>query len=353
MLSLDSNALPMSETSAQETVRIMPSELESVFNRILLKHKFSPEKAKATAKIFVDNSVDGVYTHSVNRFPRLISYVKKGYVNPEADAVCKHAMGAIEQWDGRSGIGVVNAMRCTDRAMEIAKVHGIGCVSLAFTNHWMRGGAYGWRAAKAGFAFIGWTNTMGNTPAWGALDNKLGNNPLVMAVPYENEAIVLDMAMSQYSYGAMEMQRLKGGQLPVPGGFDKNGNLSTDPDAILETKRTLPIGYWKGAGLSLLLDLLATVLSGGLSVAGIDKQPAEANLSQVFIAFDLTRLHHYKALPEIIQAIIEDYHSSVPEKPSARVRYPGENVLRLRKENSSKGIPVLKQVWEEILSLER
>src|SRR5690606_12554923 len=106
-----------------------------------------------------------------------------------------------------------------------------------------------------------------NTPAWGALDNKLGNNPLVMAVPYENEAIVLDMAMSQYSYGAMEMQRLKGGQLPVPGGFDKNGNLSTDPDAILETKRTLPIGYWKGAGLSLLLDLLATVLSGGLSVA--------------------------------------------------------------------------------------
>ncbi len=342
----------MSATSQQEYLRIMPSEMESLFYRVLLKHNLTPEKAKATAKIFVDNSVDGVYTHGVNRFSRLVSYIMKGYVKPEADAVCRHALGAIEQWDGKSGMGVINAIGCTDRAMEIAKTHGIGCVTLAYTNHWMRGGAYGWRAAKAGFAFIGWTNTMGNTPAWGALDNKLGNNPLVMAVPYENEAIVLDMAMSQYSYGAMELQSLKGEKLPVPGGFDKNGNLSADPDAILETKRTLPIGYWKGAGLSLLLDVLATVLSGGLSVVDIDRQPAECNVSQVFIAIDLSHLHHYKTIPDMIHNIIDDYHSSLPARPMEKVRYPGEKVLQLRKENAVKGIPVLKQVWDEIQSLD-
>jgi 3-dehydro-L-gulonate 2-dehydrogenase len=340
-------------SNAPEYLRIKPSVMEARFFDILLENEFSTDKARDTARIFVDNSKDGVYTHSVNRFPRLIQYVRNGHIKPQMDAICKHAFGAMEQWDGQSGNGVTNANKCTDRATELAEKHGIGCVTLAYTNHWMRGGAYGWRAAKAGYAFIGWTNTLANTPAWGALNNKLGNNPLVLAVPYESEAIVLDMAMSQYSYGAMEMQRLKGEKLPVPGGYDKDGNLSTDPDAILQTQRTLPIGYWKGSGLSLLLDVLATVLSGGLSVAEISKLPAECNVSQVFIAINLSGLHHYKSIQDLIRNIISDYHSSTPEKSGSSVRYPGERILKLRKDNDEQGIPVLKKVWDEIESLKR
>jgi 3-dehydro-L-gulonate 2-dehydrogenase len=343
----------MASNEAAEYFRIKPAVMEAKFNEILLQHGFSHEKARDTAKIFTDNSKDGVYTHSVNRFPRLIQYVRDGHIKPENDAVCKHAFGAVEQWDGQSGIGVINANKCTDRAMELAEKHGIGCVTLAYTNHWMRGGAYGWRAAKAGFAFIGWTNTIANTPAWGALTNKLGNNPLVMAVPYESEAIVLDMAMSQYSYGAMEMERLKGGKLPVPGGYDKDGNLSTDPDSILQTQRTLPIGYWKGSGLSLLLDLLATVLTGGNSVSEISKLPAECDVSQVFIAINISGLSHFKGIHDLITNVITDYHAATPEKPGNKVRYPGERILRLRKENEDQGIPVLKKVWEEIESLKK
>ena len=109
------------------------------------------------------------------------------------------------QWDGQSGVGVLNAMMCTERAMTLASKFGMGCVALANTNHWMRAGAYGRKAANAGFAFIGWTNTNSNTPAWGAVDARLGNNPLIMAVPYGSDAIVLDMAMSQYSYGALDL----------------------------------------------------------------------------------------------------------------------------------------------------
>jgi 3-dehydro-L-gulonate 2-dehydrogenase len=325
--------------------------MESVYYNILVKHGFSPEKAKATAQIFTNNSIDGVYTHSVNRFPKFIQYVREGHVKPERDAVLKSAVGSIEQWDGQSGVGVINAINCTDRAMALAKTHGMGCVALARTNHWMRGGAYGWQAAKAGFAFIGWTNTNANTPAWGALNAKLGNNPLVMAVPYQGEAIVLDMAMSQYSYGAMELHSLKGEKLPVAGGYDKDGKLTDDPKAIMETRRTLPVGYWKGSGLSLLLDILATVLSGGLSVAEIDKLPAECNVSQVYIAINLAGLDHHQRIPQLIHEIIKDYHASTPENSSRSVRYPGERVLQIREENTNKGIPVLKEVWNEIMAL--
>lgn len=334
-----------------DSIRVSADEMTSTYQRILLKHGFSPEKARVTAQLFTDNGLDGIYTHSVNRFPKFIQYVQEGHVRPDMEAVCKNSNGSIEQWDGQSGVGVINALVCTDRAMALARQHGMGCVALARTNHWMRGGAYGWKAAKAGFAFIGWTNTVSNTPAWGALDSKLGNNPLVMAVPYQGEAIVLDMAMSQYSYGAMELYRLKGERLPVAGGYDSDGKLSDDPDAIMKSRRTLPVGYWKGSGLSLLLDVLATILSGGLSVSEISKLPAECNVSQVFIAVDLSALHHYKAIPTLIQQIIDDYHQSVPEAGLKSVRYPGERILQTRAENTAKGVPVLKQVWEEILGL--
>ena len=234
--------------------------------------------------------------------------------------------------------------------MELARQNGIGCVALAHTNHWMRGGYYGWQAAKKGFVFIGWTNTLGIMPAWKALDSRLGNNPLVMALPFRDEAIVLDMAMSQYSYGAMELAVLKKEQLTVEGGFDKEGRLTKDPATILESRRPLSIGYWKGAGLSLLLDILATVLSSGLSVASISKNKAEYGLSQVFICIDPSRLSNHSAVAAVVQNIIDDYKQSIADG-DAKIIYPGEGVLQKRKKNTEQGIHVLQKVWDEVLSL--
>ena len=259
-------------TAPVQFLKIPVPVMESEFKRILLNYGFSEDKANTCAHIFTINSLEGVYTHGVNRFAKFIKYVSDGYTKPEKEPVCIHRAGAIEQWNGQLGPGPLNALVCTDRAMEIAREQGMGCVALANTNHWMRGGTYGWRAAKQGYVFIGWTNTIKNMPAWGGIDAKLGNNPLVIAIPYQQEAIVLDMAMSQFSDGALDLHHLKNQQLPVPGGFDKNGVLTTDPGAIRESERTLPIGYWKGAGLSLLLDILAAMLSGGFPVAEISKQ---------------------------------------------------------------------------------
>jgi len=246
----------------------------------------------------------------------------------------------------------LNAIHATDSALQLAQQHGIGCVALANTNHWMRGGTYGWQAAKAGFVFIGFTNTTALMPTWGAVSNKLGNNPLVIALPYGEEAIVLDMAMSQYSFGALELAAMKQEQLPVFGGFDTNGQLTTDPGAIRASRRPLPIGYWKGAGLSLLLDILAAVLSGGLSVHEIAQQRSEMAVSQVFIAIDINKLGNHSAIAQVVANIITDYHQSIPENNKS-ITFPGERVLQTRNRNLSNGIPVLKLVWDEILQLSR
>jgi 3-dehydro-L-gulonate 2-dehydrogenase len=331
-----------------DTLYIPFDEMKTVFRSILLQNHFSNEKAEACAEIFAINSLDGVYSHGVNRFASFVQMIKEGHVVPDAEPFLRHAAPALEQWDGALGPGVLNAVRATDRAVQLAKKNGLGCVTLANTNHWMRGGYYGWQAAKAGCVFMGWSNTIANMPAYGANDARLGNNPLVIAVPFRDEAIVLDMAMSQFSYGAMQMAALKGEALPVYGGYDEKGELTKDPSIIMTTGRTLSVGYWKGAGLSLLLDIVAAVLSGGLAVHQVSQQKAEKGLSQVFIAIALERLQNFQGINACIQNIISDYKQSAGE---SEILYPGERVMQKRIQNREKGIPVVRKVWEEIVAL--
>ena len=324
--------------------------MKSEFVRILTKFGFTGSKADQCAGIFTLNSLEGVYSHGVNRFPRFVEYLRKGFIIPDAEPSPVRLAGALEQWDGNLGPGPLNAILATERAMEIASRNGIGLVAMGNTNHWMRGGTYGWMAARKGFAFIGWTNTEANMPAWGAKDFRLGNNPLVFAVPYEDEAVVLDFAMSQFSYGKMEIYQLDGKQLPYPGGYNNKGELTTDPAEILLTRRALPIGYWKGSGLSLLLDILASILSGGLSTHEISHREAEYAVSQVFIAIYIDKLKNSGSVERSIHDIIRNLKESEPAESGPKIRYPGENIVAVREENTRKGIPVNKEVWEKILT---
>jgi 3-dehydro-L-gulonate 2-dehydrogenase len=332
-------------------INIPADEMKQLFTAILLKHGFKNDRAATCAAIFTANSLDGIYTHGVNRFPRFIEYIQKGYVDKNAEPTLQQSLGGIQQWNGNLGAGILNAIHATGTATKLAAEFGIGCVALANTNHWMRGGTYGWQAAKAGFVFIGWTNTTALMPAWGATNVKLGNNPLVIAIPYKDEAIVLDMAMSQYSFGAMEQAVIKNEKLSVLAGFDKDGILTNDPAAIITSRRPLPIGYWKGAGLSLLLDILAAILSGGLATHQISGQKAEYGLSQVFIAIDISKLGNTSAISMLIENIINDYKQSVPANDSGKITWPGERVLAAREANSVHGIPVVNSIWQQILQL--
>lgn len=316
-----------------------------------MKHNFAEMKAEKCAEIFAENSLDGIYTHGYYRFPRFVNYIRNGYIKTDAMPELIHASGALEQWNGNLGAGPLNATFCTRRAMEVADKNGIGCLAIGNTNHWMRGGTYGWQAAKRGYVFIGWTNTVQNMPAWGAKDSHLGNNPLVFAVPFKKEAIVLDFAMTQFSYGKIEAAIMEGKELPFAGGFNEYDELTSKPEEILDTMRGLPIGYWKGAGLSLLLDILATILSAGLSTHKLSTLDAEYGVSQVFIAIDLKKLSKFPSIEKTISEIINDFKKSTPVKNKNEIRYPGERVIQIRKNNLKDGIPVNKNIWKEIMTL--
>jgi 3-dehydro-L-gulonate 2-dehydrogenase len=343
---------PLADEREEEIMTRIPfSEMQKEFERVLLKVGLAPDRAALCARILAENSLDGVASHGVNRFVDFIEQIRLGYVKVDVEPARLTSFGAWEQWDGKLGVGPLNALTCTERALELAREYGLGCVGLRNTNHWMRGGAYGWQAAEAGFGFMGWTNTKPNMPAWGARDSQVGNNPLILAVPRQNGAVVLDMAMTQFSYGRLETAQRNNEILPIPGGFDIQGNLTRDPNAIIKSERALPIGYWKGSGLALLLDLMGTLMSGGQATYQIGQQETEYGVSQVFIAFDVTRPCGSALVDQIVDGVIDDLHKATPIEDAGTVLYPGERALRTRQENLANGIPVDPSIWQQILAL--
>jgi len=329
-------------------MRVPFNVLKSEFLRVLLSNGFLAEKAEKIALIFAENSRDGVYTHGLNRFPVFIEFVKEGLVKTDAEPILENAFGSLETWNGNSGPGMLNASFCMNRAIALARTQGIACIAIRNTNHWMRAGTYGWQAAEAGMIGICFTNTIANLPPWGGVEPRLGNNPLVIALPRAEGNVVLDMAISQYSVGKLNQYKNKNEALPIAGGYDAEGNLSTNAAKILESQRLLPIGFWKGSGLSLLLDLLASVLSQGQSTAQITRSEKESAVSQVFICIKPQDNNHTK---QVIEEIIAYTKTSKPEHEGASISYPGENSLKTRAKSLKDGVWIDEKIWKKVLKL--
>lgn len=333
-------------------MRVSYDTMLKEFKRVLMKKGFQENRAESAAAIFAQNSLAGVYSHGLNRFPKVVEYLEKGEINPDIKADCELQLGAFERWNGHRGFGPLNARLAMTRACELAKQHGIGIVALANNNHWMRGGSYGFQAADAGCIGICWSNTKPNMPAWGGKDQKIGNNPLVFAIPRsDGRHVVIDCAVSQFSYGKIEDYRLRGLQLPVPGGYDENGQITSDPAEIYKTKRVLPMGYWKGSGISIALDMIATVLTAGNAVHTIGTFDDEVGLSQIMIAIDPAKANSEEETDDIINGIIDYIKTSEPIEEGQSVLYPGEPESLTIEDNLKNGIPVIEEKWNKVLAM--
>ena len=148
-------------------MRVPFAEVQRVLKEALIRRGCPEDVAEQTAREMTNNSLEGVYTHGINRFYSLIKGIDGGFINVHGRPVLVERFAAVERYDGQMGLGVPNALFCLDRALELAREYGIGLVALRNTNHWMRGATYGLRACEQGMAAICWTNTVPNMPTWG------------------------------------------------------------------------------------------------------------------------------------------------------------------------------------------
>jgi len=333
-------------------MRVSYDELKNELKRVLISRGFESESADTGASIIADNSRDGVSSHGLNRFPVLIESIDEGTIKPDRHPVKLNSTGALEQWDGQLGFGPINASIAMDRAVELAGEYGLGCVALKNTNHWLRGGTYGLRAADAGCIGICMTNTFPNMPPWGGTEKRIGNNPFIIAIPHKSGShVLLDGAQSQFSFGKLQTYSLAGKKLPVMGGYDKDGNLTDDPNAIMDGGEVLPAGYWKGSGFSIAIDMVVAALSVGKSTYDLRIDKNDAGISQVFIAINPSVYAGEEYADAYIDNMSEYIKTSEKTAGVTHILYPGERAARERVENMRKNIPVNEEMWETVLKL--
>jgi 3-dehydro-L-gulonate 2-dehydrogenase len=302
-------------------------------------------RAHRLAKIFTQASADGVYSHGVHFVPGLLRDLRNGKIaDLKSDPKLVSAFGAMERYDGNLGLGPLNAEFSMDRAMELAGKLGVGCVALRNTTHWGRPGNLGWRAAERGYLAICWTNTPALMPNWGGTQKAVGNNPLVLAAPGTNqEHLVLDMAMSQFSMGRMGTHKAENQPLPVIGGIDATGKPTADAAAILNGGLPYPIGFWKGSGLAILLDAFAAILADGNDTSALVPGQGDRGVSQVFLAFQPNHLNGRPAADRT-REILQNLAQKNPE-----ARYPGEAALANRRQSEAEGVYVRGDIWQELM----
>jgi 3-dehydro-L-gulonate 2-dehydrogenase len=332
----------------------MKLQFEEIIKKLeekLTKYGCNEDQAHKVAYVMAENSLEGTYSHGVNRFAGLIHDIEKGNVLTNTQIELISSFGGLESYDGHRGLGIINASQSMNRAICLANSHGIGCVALRNTSHWMRAASYAYQACKAGMASICFTNTLPNMPTWGASDCRLGNNPLVFGFPREKGDLVCDMAMSQFAYGTLEVAALNGRQMPIDAGFNKEGRLTRDPVEVIESGRILPTGYWKGAAMSHLLDIFAGVISLGNTTAAISKLGGNIDVSQMFIAINYREIAPQDISEPLIEQSVEYLLESQKVGQNDKIIFTGQIAIDTRRDNLENGIPVEEKIWEEILAL--
>lgn len=326
-------------------------ELKSEITRVLLKFGVTEEKAGILASIYAENSLVGVYSHGLNIFVNTCERIRKGIVDAKAEPECVGQLGGFERWDGKMGLGPYNAYTCATRAVELAKVHGIGCVSIRNTNHWGRAGKYSALMAQAGMIGMCMTNGTSCMATWGGTTSRIGNNPVTVAVPTDEGVAAVDMAFSQFSNGQLNNYKAAGKKLPVMGGYDQNGALTDDPSAILETKKMVPVGFWKGAAFATLTDLMVTCASLGNNTKRLDDIGADMSISQMYIAINFAALGGEQEARELCRETLAYIRDTELAPGVESVRFPGQSLINTKKHNLENGIPVRDDLWQKLLAM--
>jgi LDH2 family malate/lactate/ureidoglycolate dehydrogenase len=302
------------------------------------------------AEVTAEADLLGVPSHGISLVPPLMAAIRSGTIKAVPQPHLLRDVGATCVADVDGGPGRHGALWAMERAMERAGRHGIGLCLATNVAHWGRGHAYAYRAALAGMVGICTTNAMTNMLGFGSSRPLLGNNPLAIGVPRgaNEDPIVLDMAMSQAAIGKIGTYAREGKPVPEGWGLDTDGQPTNDPARILASHRVLPMGDHKGAGLSLMLELLTGALAGGLLSyeIALGSGGLDTGTTKLFIALDVAAVSERERFAARVTDLLAFLHDN-DDAPEGFL-YPGERGWRTRERYLAEGIPIHGQIVAQL-----
>ena len=309
------------------------------------------QDAEMTTGALIHADLMGIDSHGLNRVT-VQSYaggLKNGSINAKAVPEIVHEASSTAVIDGQNGLGPVASTVAMDLAIAKAKETGAGFVSIRGSNHYGASSHYSTMALPHNM--IGFSMTVGGlgVVATGGRGRRIGINPMSVAAPAAtSDPFILDIATSVVAAGKLELARMK--EQPVPVGWivDSAGNDTTDPNEYWKGGAILPLGGgpatggYKGYGLSVMIDILAGVLSGGGHIGQRDGSSGGTCHFQGALSIDgFGSVDNFKAIMDSLVAYLK---ATEPAEGSFGVLVHGEREVSAERERLHKGIPYHREV---------
>jgi len=326
-------------------MRVPLAQLREFITHAMARLGLPEPDAAVVGELMAEAELQGSDGHGAIRVLPYARRIRAGGMNLRPNIRVVQERPGMALLDGDNGMGHLVMKRAAEIAIEKARHCGIAWVGSRNSNH--AGPASLYARMPMAHDMIGLYFAVGNAnhlPAWGGLDMLLSTNPIAAAVPAGDEPpIVLDMATTVAAYGKVKAKAQRGEQMPVGWMIDRLGQPLTDPKRA-EEGFLMPIGGYKGYGLSLIVGLLAGTLNGaamGSEVVDFNHDDVSpTNTGQAVMAIDLSAFGDVAEFKARVDKLVRELRASERMPGVERIWLPGEQSHEKRLRNERDGIPL-------------
>ena len=328
--------------------RIAPDALRDFATAIFCAAGVAPDDARSWAETLVWANLRGVDSHGVLRIPRYLELIGTGAINPRPRMAMRMQAGAIGMLEADLAPGPVAMNRAMDEAIAIARRLHLGWVVARDITHAGAVGHFALRAAEQGFAGLVMTAS-GPLMAWpGSAGAVVSTNPLAIAIPAgARPPLLLDMSTAAVALGKVMAAKDAGTPIPQGWGVDARGQATTDPAAVATL---LPMAGPKGAGLSLMIECLASLAAGNPLIAPAlsGQGPKDGpRMNGLAIALDVAAFGDGESFAREVDALATAV-AAVPASGDEPVLLPGERGGAVMARRLHEGIALPAGTWKRL-----
>lgn len=349
-------------------VRVSATSLKRVVRDIFVSLGLSGFDAETVADVLVTADLMGISSHGVQRVERYVAGIENGAVNVNPDMKFTIDYGAIALLDADNGLGHIAGLKAIRKAIEKARLHGVGLVLVKHSHHYGIAGYYALKAVEEGMIGLSTTNSEALVAYIGSVERYLGTNPIAFAAPRRNPPPLLyDGALSIIPVGKIEVYSKTGREIPSGWVISRTGEiLQGDAGRVYEAIKSreaaiLPLGGYleeygghKGSGLALIVEIICGVLSGaawGIHVGYTTVK--NANVGHAFAAIDISKFMDLDLFYDRIEQLINEVKSLKKSPYVEKIWIPGEKAWLTMQTRLKIGIPIHLNILRKLEEIAR
>ena len=323
-------------------VRIKPKTLEQYFLKVLHENEVRADVSNHLVKGIIQASLRGIDSHGIRLFPHYLEGFKQGRLNKNPNYEFKKTSAATGVFDANHAPGHAAGMEAMEKAIDLAKTSGVGAVSVFNSSHFGAAAYFAFRAAAEDMIGLSFTQATAHVAPYNGIKPFFGNNPFCLVAPCADEdPFCLDMATTTATFNKVQAYAEMKEKIPDGWGIDKYGNKTNEPSKVLSL---LPIGGYKGFGLSMALEIFCSLLTGmeyGPAITAMfgNSMSDKRKLGHFFIAINIANFIDPTIFKVKLKKMMDDLRKE-PNDGKTGILAPGDPEKITLKKRKKLGLPV-------------